>query len=246
MKLKTLIIDDEAPALEKLRSYVERVPYLELVAECLSGLDAIDYISTNAVDLIFTDIDMPDINGMELAQTLVSRPMVVFITAYSQYAAESYRLGVVDYLLKPYSFTDFQKSANKALATYKWRHPETSVASSEPAVTPRHFFFKLDSRYVRVNLDEILYIKGSAEYLQIYIDKESSPLMPLASFAAIMEKLSDDFLQVHRSYIVNMARVHLAERSKVTLDSGDVIPVSDSYKASLQEYLRQHALGGRK
>ncbi len=200
MKIKTLIIDDEPIALEKLRNYVVKVPFLELVGECQSAMGAIELLTVKDIDVVFTDINMPDLNGMDLASSLSNPPMIVFITAYAQYAADSYKLDAVDYLLKPYGFADFQRSANKVLETFKARNHAGKPAES--TVNNESIFIKVDYRFVRVSLSDIRYIKGYGEYLQIYLDRTNSPLLTLSSFAGIMERLNGNFLQVHRSLCI--------------------------------------------
>lgn len=241
MKIRTLIIDDEPIALEKLRSYVAKVPYLELVGACPSGVDAMDILATTDVDVVFTDINMPDLNGMDFVQSLSRLPMVVFITAYAQYALESYRLSAVDYLLKPYSFADFQRAANKVMDQYTLRNQ--GGRNTEQPDKCDTLFVKADYRYVRVSLDDIRYIKGYGEYLQIFLVGEKTPLLTLSSFAAIKGKLTGNFIQVHRSYVVNMNRVDHISRGRVVMDADTYIPVGDSYKAALQDYLSGHSVG---
>lgn len=238
MKLRTLIIDDEPIALEKLRSYVEKVPFLELAAACHSGIDAMAVLAAEKIDLIFTDIDMPDLNGMELAGSLTDAPMIVFTTAYAQYAVDSYRLSAVDYLLKPYSFADFQRAANKALAQAQRDGADTQREAGS-------VFVKVDYRYVRVKLDDIRYIKGFGEYLQIFTTSQPEPMMTLSSFASMAQKLSESFLQVHRSYIVNMDHVEQIVRNRLVMTDGEHIPVGDSYKSALSDYLRSRLVGSR-
>lgn len=247
MKLRTLIIDDEPLALEKLSSYVEKVPFLQLVAKCMSAVDATAVISAEEVDVIFTDINMPDLSGMEFVGSLSSSPMVVFITAHASYAAESYRVSAVDYLLKPYSFADFQRAANKVLEQYLLRHRKRDSTPSSD--TPRHdgsLFIKIDYRYIRISLTDIIYIKGYGEYLQVYIAGNPSPYVTLSSFSAIREKLSANFLQIHRSYVVNMDAVERIERGRIVMEGDTWLPVGDSYKTVLQDYLASHSVGQKK
>ena len=247
MKLRALIIDDEPLALEKLSSYVEKVPFLQLAAKCMSAVDATAYLSAQPVDVIFTDINMPDLNGMEFVNSLSTPPMVVFITAHASYAAESYRLSAVDYLLKPYSFADFQMAANKVLEQYALRHRKPDQAQTPD--TPRSdgsLFVKIDYRYVRLSLTDITYIKGYGEYLQIFTAGNPSPYVTLSSFAAIREKLSANFLQIHRSYLVNMDAVERIERGRIVMEGDTWLPVGDSYKAILQDYLASHSIGQKK
>ena len=239
MKLTTLIIDDEPIALEKLRTYVEKTPFLSLTAACNSPLEAASIVASEKIDLIFTDINMPDLNGIEFASSLTGDPMVVFITAYDSYAVESYRLSAVDYLLKPYSFADFQRAANKALNLYRLKATDAATA----AESADSLFVKVDYRYINVRLADISYIKGYGEYLQIFTADRDQPLLTLSSFNAIKDRLPGNFLQVHRSYIVNMDRVRQIERSRIVMDAETVIPVSDTFRDSFQDYLSSHSVG---
>lgn len=238
MKIRTVIIDDEPIALEKLRSYVAKVPFLELVGQFSSAVEATDCIINEPVDAVFTDISMPDLDGMKFIESLSCPPMVVFTTAYSQYAIDSYRLAAVDYLLKPYGFADFQRAANKLLQLYQGRAPRKA-----DDVT-RSLFVKTDYRYVRVDLSAIRYIKGYGEYLQLFVEGQASPLLTLSSFAAIRDKLTDSFVQIHRSYIVNMDRVERIEKSRVVMDAETWLPVSDSFRSDFLGYLSRHSAGG--
>ncbi len=245
MKLRTLIIDDEPIALEKLKSYVDKVAFLELAGACSNGLDAMRVMSEREIDVVFTDINMPDLNGVDFVESLPHPPMVVFTTAYSEYAVDSYRLSAVDYLPKPYGFKEFQRAANRVLAKAEGE-AKSDVALSVPVSSDGSIFVKVDYRFVRVALGDIRYIKGYGEYLQIYLRDAGMPLTTLSSFNAVKSNLSDNFLQVHRSYIVNMNQVEQISRGRVIMDSDTYIPVGDSYKGDLQAYLSRHAIGYRK
>lgn len=242
MILKTLIIDDEPIALEKLKNYVGRVPSLELSAKCSNGFEAIEFLGCNDVDLIITDINMPDLNGMDFVKALPKRPMIVFTTAHAQYAVDSYRLSAIDYLLKPYGFVEFNQAITKAIDIYKLRQANANV-TQKGASSNDTLFIKTDTRYIRVRLSEIRFIKGYGEYLLVFVEGRINPLVTLSSFASIRESLSDNFLQVHRSYIVNMDQVEHIERSRVIMDSDNYVPVGDSYKVAFQEYLMSHTVG---
>lgn len=246
MKLRTLVIDDEPIALEKLRSYASKVPFLELVGACRNGIEATDVAMKEKVDLVFTDINMPDMSGMDFVASLTNPPLVVFITAYAEYAVDSYRLSAVDYLLKPYGFADFQRAANKALEQYSLRASKADAADVEAkasAGADKCIFVKVDYRYVRVSLDDISYIKGYGEYLQIYTAGNPSPLLTLSSFSAIKEKLPANFLQVHRSYIVNMNAIDSISKNRVIMDADTYIPVGESYKEAFLAYLSAKSIG---
>ena len=234
--IKCIAIDDEPLALRQIRNYVGRTPELELAATFSDALAAREYLRGEEVDLIFVDINMPDLNGMDFVKTLSAPPMVIFITAYPQYAVESYKVSAVDYLLKPYGFAEFTTAVNKAVAL----SASHTAPHSEPAES---LFIKTDYRYVRISLSEIRFIKGYGEYLQIHIAGKTMPLVTLSSFAAIKERLTPNFLQVHRSYIINMDRVEQIERNRVIMDAENHIPVGDSYKAAFQQYLTTRAIG---
>ena len=242
MKLKTLIIDDEPIALEKMKSYVGKTQFLELAGAYPGGVDALEALAGNDIDVIFTDINMPDMNGLDMVSSLTRPPLIVFITAYSEYAVESYRHSAVDYLLEPYSLADFQRAANKVLERHMAIHADTAVRDT--TTPPDSIFIKVDYRYVRVSLEDIRYIKGYGEYLQIFVEGNNTPLLTLSSFASVRERLSPSFLQIHRSYIVNMNHVTHIERARVVMDADTWLPVGDSYKTALQDYLAARGIGG--
>lgn len=247
MRLRTLIIDDEPIALEKLRNYVGKVPFLELAGVCRNGIEATALIAGEPVDVVFTDINMPDMSGMDFIASLTRPPMVVFITAYVDYAVDSYKLSAVDYLLKPYGFADFQRAANKVLEQHRLRagqnNPPSADAIAGNSADSDSIFVKVDYRYVRVGLADIRYIKGYGEYLQIHTRDSANPLLTLSSFSQIKEKLPADFLQVHRSYVVNMNAIQSISKNRIIMDADTYIPVGDSYKDTFQSYLATHSIG---
>lgn len=240
MKIKTVIIDDEPIALEKLKNYVLRMPSLELVGSFGNSVDAMKFIYESEVDLIITDINMPDLNGMDLVKTFNKKPMVIFTTAYPEYAIEGYKVSAVDYLLKPYGFSDFTQAINKAVELYG---KVNSRSESKDYSSEDSLFVKVDYRFVRVDLSDIMYIKGYGEYLQIFITRQSNPIITLSSFAAVKERLSDSFLQAHRSYVVNMNKVSLVDKNRIKMIDGVEIPVGDVYKNDLLSYLTTHSIG---
>lgn len=228
--------------MEKLKNYVERVPFLELAGHCSSGIEAISRMGADDIDLIFSDIEMPDLNGLDFVRSLTNPPMIVFITAYSQYAVDSYRLDAIDYLLKPYSFTDFQRSANKARDIYTLRHKSAEAGNANSDETSP-IFVKVEGKYLRILPDEIRYIKGYGEYLQLYLTTRERPILTLSSFAAIRELLPDSFIQTHRSYLININHISQVERSRVVMDCDTEIPISDSQKQTFHAYLHDRAIG---
>ena len=237
MKLRCLAIDDEPMALEKLKSYISRVPYLELVAECSCPYEAMQVMSENDVDVLFIDINMPDMNGMDFVKSLPDPPMVVFITAYSEYAADSYKVRAVDYLLKPYSFSDFQKTAEylRQCGSMRRRNIVSDTDGSG------HIFLKVDYRYVRVDFDDIVLIEGMNEYLKVH-RLSDLPLLVHTTFKQMNGHLPENFLQVHRSYVVNMKHVVEVERFVLLLEGGKHISVSESNKDAFMDYLNRYTL----
>lgn len=237
MKLRTLIIDDEKFALEKLQTYVERTPVLELIAKCSGTTEAMSVLTDQEVDVIFTDIDMPDIDGVRFIESLSCRPYVVFITAYRDFAVDGFRLGATDYLLKPYDFADFQKSVAKVTEAYKKDHPVM------PQPEENSLFIKIEHKFVRLDMNSIRYVKSFGEYLQIFVDGVRSPYLTLGSFGDIMRRLNRNFIQVHRSYAVNMNKIQQIEKNHIIMDEETSIPVSDSYRQDFIAYLQNRSFG---
>lgn len=238
MKLKTIIIDDEPDALEKLESYVEKIPFLELAAKCSGTSEAMEYMADHEVDLIFTDIEMPDESGLSFVESLTRRTMVIFTTAYPEYAVDGFRLSAVDYLVKPYSLADFRRAANKALEVWQNRNTPGKQPSGDDTI-----FVKTETRFERFVLKDIRYIKGYGEYLQLFVDGRQRPVLTISSFAGIKNRLSPEFIQVHRSYIVNVNSIERIEKSRIIMDAATDIPIGATYRDDFFSYLLSHAIG---
>ncbi len=233
-KIRCLAIDDEPMALQKLENYIGKIPFLELVALCESPFEAMQEMANTTVDAMFVDINMPDLNGMEFISSLSHPPLVVFITAHANYAAESYKLSAVDYLLKPYDFADFQRAVNKLV--------ERCLLET-PAPASTHLLVKEGYKYVNIKIADILYVKGMNEYVQIFsLERVGKPIVAYITMKQLKEKLPSNFLQVHRSYIVNMDHVKEIERMRITIDEETLIPVSDNYRKDFVEFLHAHSL----
>ena len=233
-RIRCIAIDDEPMALQKLENYIGKIPFLELVAICESPFEAMQEMAKTSVDALFVDINMPDLNGLEFIGSLPHPPLVVFITAYAKYAVDSYRLSAVDYLLKPYDFADFQRAVNKLVV-------HCLHSSSTPTST--HLLVKEGYKYVNIKIADILYVKGLNEYVQIFsLERVGKPIVAYITMKQLREKLPSNFLQVHRSYIVNMDRVKEIERMRITIDDQTLIPVSDNYKKDFVDYLHAHSL----
>jgi DNA-binding LytR/AlgR family response regulator len=234
MKIPCIAIDDEPLAVKKISAYIQKTPFLELVAECRSAFEAMDIINNNKIQLLFIDINMPDLNGLEFVKSLTDKPYIVFTTAYSEYAVEGFQVDAADYLLKPITYSSFLKAANKVknLIELTTNNQKESVRA-----TANHLFVKSDYKLIRIELDDIRYIEGQHEYIKIYL-ANGKPVMTHLSMKAIEEQLpSDQFMRVHRSYIVNLKKVSVIERNRIVFDGKVYIPVSEQYKAKFQEYI---------
>ena len=236
--VRCIAIDDEPLALRQIVGYIKRIPFLELAGECESGLQAIDLLENTQVDLMYVDINMPDLSGMDFVKAIKHPPKIVFITAYSEYALEGFRVDAIDYLLKPISFVDFLKSANKVKAWF-----DSHDQKSDKIRSSKDFLFiKSDYKLLRINFDEIKYIEGMSEYIRIHLTS-SKPVMTLLSMKSVEEILpSDRFMRVHRSYIVNLTKISIIERNRIIFDGDVYIPVSEQYKISFQNYIDKNFL----
>lgn len=213
-------------------------PSLLMIGAFDNPLDAIDFLSTQSVDLIFVDIQMPDLTGIEFARTLENAPKIIFTTAYEKYALEGFKLNAIDYLLKPFSYEEFLKAAQKAR---KQSELEASALSSIEA-NSQFLFLKSEYKIRRINFNDILYIEGLKDYIKVYTTGEDKPVLSLNSMKSLEQKLPETkFMRVHRSFIVNLDRIDTIERSRIIFGK-TYIPVSDQYKDKFQEYLDKNFL----
>lgn len=229
MKLRCVIIDDEPLAIDLLKSYAKQTPYLELVATFENPLDAMETLAMGNIQMLYLDINMPQINGMEFSRTLSASTRIIFTTAYDQYAIEGFRLNALDYLLKPISYTEFLQASNKALEWFKL--VDTNEASS--------IFVKSGYRMEKIELADILYIENQKDYVKFHVEGVSEPISSLMSMQSLDEKLpSKQFMRVHRSFIVNLNKIKTIERNCIVFGK-EYIPVSDSYKEKFMEFLNK-------
>ena len=229
MKLKCAIVDDEPLALGLLESYVEKTPFLELTGKYSSAVQAMKELPEKQTDLLFLDIQMPELNGLEFSKMVDSRTRIIFTTAFEQYALDGYKVNALDYLLKPISYTDFLQAANKAVRWFELlNQPHDEITS---------IFVKSDYKLVQIELDNILYVEGLKDYVKIYEEGNQRPILSLMSMKAMEELLpASRFMRVHRSYIVQKSKIRIIDRGRIIFGK-TCIPVSESYKAAFQEYL---------
>ena len=237
--LKVIIVDDEPLAIDVMESHISKMPDLEIVAKCNNALEANEALSKFHVDLMFLDIQMPQLTGIELLKSLTNPPMVIFTTAYSDYALEGFNLNVVDYLLKPISFDRFFKAVNKATDKFKANSSELSFSDEEP-----FFFVKADKKLIKVNFDDILYIEGLKDY--VIIRQESSRVITLQTMKSLEEKLPDTvFRRIHRSYIININKIKAIVGNMVEItEKGQSkhIPIGKNYRDDLLTLVNQNRL----
>ena len=243
--IKCIAIDDEPLALKKLVSYIKKIPYFELVAQCHSAVEAQQVIDQQEVEAIFLDINMPDLNGMDFAKSLEKDhskgPIMVFTTAYSEYAIEGYKANAVGYLLKPYGFDEFEAAAQKVRDICEIR--QQSAAEVETSVDDDFIYVKSDYRIVRINIGSIRYIEAMSEYLRIMCDDRDKPVIVLLSMKKIEEHLpSARFMRIHRSYIINLSKVSEIKKNHVIVEGDFSLPIGDNYKDAFMNYLNKKIL----
>lgn len=236
MKLNCAIVDDEPLALELLQSYVEKTSFLRLVGKYSSAVQAMTEIPLHEeVHVLFLDIQMPELNGLEFSRMVSPETRIIFTTAFGQYALDSYKVNALDYLLKPISYADFLQSVNKAVQWYELK--QKAENSAEASEANDCIYVKSDYKLIQIPLDRILYIEGLKDYIKIYMEGEARPILSLISMKAMEEKLpSTRFLRVHRSFIVQKSKIKVVDRGRIVFGK-EYIPVSDSYKQELQIYL---------
>lgn len=243
--IRCLAVDDEPLALRQISTYISKVPYLELVAACHSARQAGEVLASQSVDVMFVDINMPDLSGMDFVKQLVSAPLIVFTTAYSEYAIEGYKVDAVDYLLKPFGLEDFQRTAEKVKKVYEKDHAQIQQqAVLSPGGGDDVLFFKTDYKIVRVDVPDIVYVEGMSEYLKIHLESDPVPVVVLLSMKKLEERLpADRFMRIHKSYIVNLGKIREVSKSRVLLGKDVSLPVGDSYRDAFGAFLDSKFLG---
>lgn len=237
MKLNCAIIDDEPLAVELMEGYVRKTPFLTLCGSFGSGSAAFDMLRDRPVDLLFCDIQMPGLSGMELSRMLPADTRVIFTTAFSRYAVEGFRVNAVDYLLKPISYADFLAAAQKALEWF-----ELKRRAGAPADDLRSIFVKTEYRLRQIELERILYIEGLKDYVKIHVEDEPHPVLSLMSLKSLEEQLpADRFIRVHRSYIVQPAKIRTIERNSIVFGR-ERIPISENYRQAFFDFLSDRSL----
>lgn len=235
-----IAVDDEPLALKQLVGFIKRTPFLQLSGEFLSAKGASDFLENHSVDLIISDINMQDVNGMQFVKSLDNPPLVIFSTAYEEYALEGFKVDAIDYLLKPYGYNDFLKAATKARQYIEWR--EAAVQAGNNSSDDDFIFVRADNQSVKVMFDSILYVEAMSEYIKIHF-KEGKPVMTFMSVKLMSESLPvNQFMRIHRSYIIALDSIAMVRRGEVELTDGTVLPISASYKDDLQKFIDEKSV----
>jgi len=251
--IKVLAIDDEPLALRQLVTYIGKIPFLELVGQCQSAVEAHKLLNEEVVDAIFCDINMPDLNGMDFVKSLAAPPLIVFTTAYSEYAVEGFKVDAVDYLLKPFGLQDFQRAANRIRTRLQNGNSTARDAVSDGdlssnASTPVSqdsdtIFIKTDYRVVKVAISDIRYVEGMSEYLKLHLEGQPKPVVTLLSMKKMEDFLPSTFMRIHRSYIVNLTKIQEVNKNRVIMDAETYLPIGDNYKEQFNQFLATRFLG---
>ncbi len=236
-KITCLIVDDEPLALNLIEGYVKKTPFLQLAGKCSSAFEVLEKIGSEKIDLLFLDIQMPGLTGMELSRSLKNGPKVIFTTAFEEYALEGFKVDAIDYLLKPFNYEEFLKAANKArewIAALEGKKTEEGDTNT--------LFVKSEYKLVKIDLQKVLYIEGLKDYAKIYLKDQTRPVMSLMSLKSLDEQLpASRFMRIHRSFIINLEKIDLIERNKVVIGNTS-IAVADAYKETFQEYLTKRSM----
>ena len=240
-KIRCAVIDDEPLALGLMASYVKKTPFLELVGSYSSAVQAMQEMHDNPVDLIFLDIQMPELNGLDYSRMISPQTRVVFTTAFNQYALDGYKVNALDYLLKPISYPDFLLAANKAQEWFRLVEQSQQSEKKENQDEKLSIFVKSDYKLIRIELKNILYVEGLKDYVKIYEDNTGRPVISLMSMKAMEEMLpADRFMRVHRSYIVQKEKIRIIEHNRIVFGN-TYIPIGDSYKQVFQDFLNKRS-----
>ena len=236
--ITVIAIDDEPLALQLIVDYIQKTPDLMLVGQFENPLEAAQYISKNHIDIVFTDIQMPGLNGIEFTRSMINGPVVIFTTAFDKYAIDGFKLDIADYLLKPFTYEEFLTSVHKAERMIR----STTKPADEVLSNNGFLFLRSDYKIKRINFQSILYIEGLKEYVKVYTTDSDKPILSLSSLKILEIKLpTDKFMRVHRSFIVNLEKIDSIDRSRIIFGK-KYIPIGDNYKDKFQEFLDKNFL----
>ncbi|AEL27916.1 LytR/AlgR family response regulator transcription factor [Cyclobacterium marinum] len=240
-KISCLIVDDEPMALNLVESYAKKTPFLDLRGKCSSAIEAMEFLKTTPVDLLFLDIQMPDLTGIEFSKMLPKDTRVIFTTAFDEYALEGFKVEALDYLLKPFDYAEFLAAANKASTWFNLIRGKQQT-SPEKVENNEFLFVKSEYKQVRIKLSEVLYFEGLKDYIKIWLKDHPKPILTLMSLKSLEDELPENqFMRVHRSFIVSLNNIEVIERSQILIND-QRITVSDQYKPKFLEFINGNSL----
>jgi DNA-binding LytR/AlgR family response regulator len=232
MKISCLIVDDEPLAQELIGRYVRNTPFLDCAGICSSAIEAMAFMSEHKVDLLFLDIQMPELSGLEFSKNVPKETRIIFTTAFDKYALEGYKVNALDYLLKPFSYNEFYAAAYRAK---EWFEENTPVTQNK---NDGFIFVKSEYKQLRIDLKEIIYFEGLKDYIKIRIKDEPKPVLTLLSLKALESELDPKlFMRVHRSFTVSLEHIRAVERGAVLMSNGVYITIAEQYKTKFQEFI---------
>lgn len=236
-KLNCIIVDDEPLALDLIESYVNKTPFLYLKGKCLNAFEAMNILNSEKIDLIFLDIQMPDMNGIDFSKTISPETKIIFTTAFKEYAFDGFKVNAIDYLLKPFNYSEFLKAANKAAERFSFIEEKRERVQKDPFI-----FVKSEYKQIKINLNDVLYIEGLKDYVKIWLGNQPKPILTLMSLKNFEQELDPyKFMRVHRSYIIALDKIETIERSQVIINN-ERITIAEQYKDKFQEFLDDKSL----
>jgi len=236
MKISCLIVDDEPLAVHLLDRYVAKTPFLQCVGQCNSAIEAMSVLNSAKIDLIFMDIQMPELNGIEFSRTLNKDIRVIFTTAFDEYALEGFKVNALDYLLKPFNYEEFLMSANKAKDWYEMVHAKKTSTTVEDS--SNFIFVKSEYKQVKINLNEVLYFEGLKDYIKIWLKGIAKPILTIMSLKSLESQLPETkFMRVHRSFIIALDKIQVVERGQVIMHNQAHVKIADQYKEKFQSFM---------
>lgn len=240
-KLSCLIVDDEPLALDLLEKYICQTPFLDLTMRCSSAIEALEIVNEKKVDLLFLDIQMPEVSGIDLSKMISKDIKIVFTTAFSDYALEGYKVNALDYLLKPFNYEEFLRAAGKAKEWFDLKEGQQALGNDS---RNDFIFVKSEYKQIKIDLNEVIYFEGLKDYIKIRIRNQPKPVMTIMSLKSLEELLpGNKFMRIHRSYIIALDKIELIERNQVIMITNVRINVADPYKKKFREFISQRSVG---
>jgi DNA-binding LytR/AlgR family response regulator len=237
-KISCIIVDDEPFALELIQNYVSKTSFLELKGKCNNAFDALELLNTEKIDLVFLDIQMPELSGLELSKTISKETKIIFTTAFSEYALDGFKADALDYLMKPFNFEEFYNAAAKAKEWFAMKRKETSESSKNSDF----IFVKSEYKQLKINFNEVLYFEGLKDYIKIWLVNQPKAILTLMSLKSLEEELPEtQFMRIHRSFIVALDKIEEIERNQVIINN-QRITVAEQYKNKFQQFISKNSI----